>query len=77
MAEGKLTWDKPVRDSVPAIRFYNDQLNNAVTLRDMLTISASHQEASSPMCFRQAATLADAPRNVIVQALTGLAVSRA
>lgn len=35
--EGKLTWDKPVRDSVPSIRFYNDQLNNNVTLRDMLS----------------------------------------
>jgi CubicO group peptidase (beta-lactamase class C family) len=35
--EGKLTWDKPVRESVPAIRFYNDQLNDAVTLRDMLS----------------------------------------
>jgi CubicO group peptidase (beta-lactamase class C family) len=35
--EGKLTWDKPVRESVPAIRFYNDQLNNSVTLRDMLS----------------------------------------
>ena len=33
---GKLTWDKPVRESVPAIRFYDDQLNNTVTLRDML-----------------------------------------
>jgi len=35
--EGKLTWDKPVRDSVPTIRFFNDQLNNQVTLRDMLS----------------------------------------
>jgi CubicO group peptidase (beta-lactamase class C family) len=35
--EGKLTWDQPVRDSVPAIRFYNEQLNNTVTLRDMLS----------------------------------------
>src|SRR5271169_110942 len=35
--EGKLSWDKPVRDSVPSIRFYNDQLNNTVTLRDMLS----------------------------------------
>src|SRR6266403_1262310 len=26
--EGKLTWDKPVRESVPLIQFYNDQLNN-------------------------------------------------
>jgi len=34
--QGKLTWDKPVRDSVPSIRFYNDELNNTVTLRDML-----------------------------------------
>jgi CubicO group peptidase (beta-lactamase class C family) len=35
--EGKLSWDKPVRESVPAIRFYNDELNNTVTLRDMLS----------------------------------------
>src|SRR5439155_11041114 len=35
--DGKLTWDKPVRESVPSIRFYNDQLNNTVTLRDMLS----------------------------------------
>ena len=35
--EGKLAWDKPVRESVPSIRFYNDQLNNTVTLRDMLS----------------------------------------
>jgi CubicO group peptidase (beta-lactamase class C family) len=34
--EGKLTWDKPIRESVPTIQFYNDQLNNSVTLRDML-----------------------------------------
>jgi CubicO group peptidase (beta-lactamase class C family) len=34
--EGKLTWDEPVRNSVPSIRFYNDELNNTVTLRDML-----------------------------------------
>jgi CubicO group peptidase (beta-lactamase class C family) len=35
--EGKLTWDKPVRESVPSIRFFNDQLNSSVTLRDMLS----------------------------------------
>src|SRR5207248_11274509 len=35
--EGKLTWDKPVRESVPTVRFYNEQLNNTVTLRDMLS----------------------------------------
>ena len=35
--EGKLTWDKPVRESVPTIQFYNDELNNNVSLRDMLS----------------------------------------
>lgn len=35
--EGKLTWDQPVRESVPTIRFHNEQLNNTVTLRDMLS----------------------------------------
>jgi CubicO group peptidase (beta-lactamase class C family) len=35
--EGKLTWDKPVRQSVPTIQFYNDELNNNVTLHDMLS----------------------------------------
>src|SRR5207248_11403722 len=34
--EGKLTWDKPVRKSVPAIQFYDDVLNNNITLRDLL-----------------------------------------
>ncbi len=34
--EGQLTWDKPVRDAVPSIRFFNDALNNTITLRDML-----------------------------------------
>lgn len=35
--EGKLTWDKPVGRSVPSIRFYNDELDNTVTIRDMLS----------------------------------------
>src|SRR5215467_6429843 len=35
--DGKLTWDRPVKESAPSIRFYNEQLNNAVTLRDMLS----------------------------------------
>src|SRR4029079_15283066 len=34
--EGKLTGNKPVHDSVPVIRFYDDRLNTNVTLRDML-----------------------------------------
>jgi CubicO group peptidase (beta-lactamase class C family) len=35
--EGKLTWDKPVKQSVPSIQFYNDELNNTITVRDMLS----------------------------------------
>jgi len=35
--EGKLEWDKPVRQFVPGIRFYNDELNATVTVRDMLS----------------------------------------
>jgi CubicO group peptidase (beta-lactamase class C family) len=35
--EGKLNWDKPVREAVPSIQFYNELLNNNVTLRDMLS----------------------------------------
>jgi len=35
--EGKLTWDRPIRESVPTVNFYNDYLNNTITLRDMLS----------------------------------------
>ncbi|MEP6820625.1 MAG: serine hydrolase, partial [bacterium] len=35
--EGKLTWNEPIRASVPSIEFYNSELNNTVTLRDMLS----------------------------------------
>ncbi len=35
--EGRLTWDRPIRESVPSIRFSNDDLNSTVTLRDMLS----------------------------------------
>src|SRR6266849_3867556 len=34
--EGKLTWDRPIRESIPTIKFYDSSLNNTVTLRDML-----------------------------------------
>ena len=37
MEEGKLEWDKPIRNYVPQIQFYNDELNNNVTIRDMLS----------------------------------------
>lgn len=35
--DGKLDWDKPVRQYVPGVEFYNDQLSATVTLRDMLS----------------------------------------
>lgn len=35
--EGKLAWDKPIRNYVPQIQFYNDELNTCVTMRDMLS----------------------------------------
>ncbi len=35
--EGKLTWNRPIRESVPSIEFYDSELNNTVTLRDMLS----------------------------------------
>ena len=34
--DGKLDWDKPVKEFVPTIKFYNSDLDNSVTLRDML-----------------------------------------
>ncbi|HMK38229.1 MAG TPA: serine hydrolase domain-containing protein, partial [Bacteroidota bacterium] len=36
VSEGKLEWDQPIRNYVPAIRFYDDQLNSTVSARDML-----------------------------------------
>ena len=35
--DGKLDWDKPIKRYVPQIQFYNDELNNNVTIRDMLS----------------------------------------
>ncbi len=35
--EGKLEWDLPVKNFVPSIKFYNNDLDNSVTLRDMLS----------------------------------------
>jgi len=34
--EGKLHWDKPVRQYAPALRFFNDDLDRTVTVRDLL-----------------------------------------
>lgn len=35
--EGRLELDKPARDYLPELRFYTDELNNRVTIRDMMT----------------------------------------
>ena len=35
--EGKLDWDKPIKTFVPSIQFYNNELNNTITIRDMLS----------------------------------------
>jgi CubicO group peptidase (beta-lactamase class C family) len=34
--EGKLEWDLPVKNFVPTIKFYNNDLDNTVTIHDML-----------------------------------------
>src|ERR1043165_6946310 len=35
--EGKLRWDEPIKQFVPAIRFYNDELDLSVTIGDRLS----------------------------------------
>ena len=35
--EGKLDWDPPIRQFVPSIEFHDDELNRAVSIRDMLS----------------------------------------
>ena len=35
-AQGKLGLDKPVRDYLPELRFYNETMDNMITLRDMM-----------------------------------------
>jgi CubicO group peptidase (beta-lactamase class C family) len=34
--QNKLSWDNPIKNDVPTLNFYNNELNNNVTLRDML-----------------------------------------
>lgn len=34
--EGKVDFDKPARNYLPQLKFYNDELNNKVTIRDMM-----------------------------------------
>lgn len=35
--DGKLDYDKPVRTYLPELKFFNDELNDKVTLRDMMS----------------------------------------
>jgi len=35
--QGKLDWDKPIKNYVSSIQFYNDDLTNTVTIHDMLS----------------------------------------
>jgi len=35
--EGKLDWDKPIRTYVPSLKFFNDDLDRTITIRDMLS----------------------------------------
>lgn len=34
--EGKLSWDEPVRRAVPSIKFFSDELDATISVRDML-----------------------------------------
>ena len=36
-AEGKLSYDEPVRKYLPSLEFYNNDMNNLITLRDMMS----------------------------------------
>jgi CubicO group peptidase (beta-lactamase class C family) len=36
-ADGKLDIDKPVGNYLPSLKFYNDGMNNTITLRDMMS----------------------------------------
>ena len=35
--QGKIDWDKPIRDYVPSLKFYDDYLDRTITVRDMLS----------------------------------------
>jgi CubicO group peptidase (beta-lactamase class C family) len=35
--DGKLDWDQPIRQYVPGIKFFNDDLDRTITIRDMLS----------------------------------------
>jgi CubicO group peptidase (beta-lactamase class C family) len=56
--DGLLTWDLPIRESVPQIRFFDDALNNTITLRDMLAHRTGINRHDS-MWFRSDLTRAE------------------
>jgi CubicO group peptidase (beta-lactamase class C family) len=35
--DGKVDYDKPVRDYLPELKFYNDEMNNTIKLRDLMS----------------------------------------
>jgi len=35
--DGKLDWDAPIRNYIPSIKFYDDDLDRTITVRDMLS----------------------------------------
>nr|MCU0395518.1 beta-lactamase family protein [Chitinophagaceae bacterium] len=37
VADGKLSYDEPVRTYLPALQFFNNDMNNLITLRDMMS----------------------------------------
>ncbi|MFZ4560799.1 MAG: serine hydrolase [Saprospiraceae bacterium] len=37
VADGKFTYDEPVRHYLPALQFYNSDMNNLITMRDMMS----------------------------------------
>jgi CubicO group peptidase (beta-lactamase class C family) len=37
VCEGKIEWDKPVRNYIPDIKFFSAELDNNITIRDMLS----------------------------------------
>ena len=53
--ENKLDYDKPARDYLPALHFFNDNLTNMVTVRDMMC----HRTGLNPplLCARLGNTI--------------------
>ncbi len=43
--DGKADYDKPVRNYLPDLKFYKDEMNNKITLRDMMSQSHRFAEA--------------------------------